>query len=143
MGIPTIKKCCCCELKWGALIASIVDLILVAAVAFDCKHFASSGSAMEIVWIVILVIHIAHIVGCILVMVSICKPNKNLVICYLITGIIRFILDIIVLIYFIIKTEFEYVITICLILAGIGLAVYFWIIIYSWYKKLGGSTPVD
>jgi len=36
MGIPTIKKCCCLELKWGALIAVVVDWIFAGFVVIRC-----------------------------------------------------------------------------------------------------------
>ncbi|XP_017077165.1 uncharacterized protein LOC108111970 [Drosophila eugracilis] len=131
MGIPTLKKCCCLELKWGALIVAIVDVLLLGGVCGDLRGLGG------VVWYVTVLVHLAHIIACILVMVSICVPNKKLVIVYLITGIIRIIFDIILLIY--LAIEGYVVLSIVIILIGVLLGIFFWWVIFSWYKMLGGG----
>jgi len=41
MGIPVMKRCCCLELKWGALIAALGDWALTGAVVgmTSCKSY--------------------------------------------------------------------------------------------------------
>lgn len=33
----TIRKCCCWELRWGALIIALIDMIVTAAVVLETK----------------------------------------------------------------------------------------------------------
>ncbi|KMY93437.1 uncharacterized protein Dsimw501_GD25783, isoform B [Drosophila simulans] len=69
MGIPTIKKCCCLELKWGALIAVVVDFFFGSIVFFDAD---SERRSINIALYVLVLVYIAHIVCMILVLVSLC-----------------------------------------------------------------------
>ncbi|EDW32289.1 GL10510 [Drosophila persimilis] len=87
------------------------------------------GMHVNVVYYLSLIVSILHIVACVLLIVSIFEPKKELVILYLITGIIRVIVLIVGIIW--------------LICYGLVLTVYFWLCVYSWFKKLGGSTPVD
>ncbi|KAH8372834.1 hypothetical protein KR009_006115 [Drosophila setifemur] len=145
MGLPVFKDCCCLELKWGALIVAIVDLILGAVYLRASNSCNSCSNLPYIMWICAVVFNFAHFVGIILVIVAVFVPNKNLVICYLITGIIRFIFNICLMIYLVIKYGFsdDPLISFIIILIYTGLAVYFWLVVYSYYRKLGGSTPAD
>ncbi|KAH8252611.1 hypothetical protein KR032_000802 [Drosophila birchii] len=150
MGLPVFKDCCCLELKWGALIVAIVDLILAGAIGGLTVRLTASQNLVglsgtgEIVWIVCLVVAIAHIVACILVIISVFKQNKNFVILYLITGLLRILIDIIFLIVLCVLYEFNSILGAAIILIlCIVLGCYFWLVIYSWFRMLGGSTPVD
>ncbi|EDW47685.1 GM20303 [Drosophila sechellia] len=142
MGIPTIKKCCCLELKWGALIAVVVDWLFAGAILGQTMYFKDHDGGMNIVWFVVALVHIAHIVCIILVLVSLCVPNKKLVAPYLITAIIRVIIDIILFIFACIKLGDRDILGLVLIIIGIILAVILWIVVFSWYKKLGGSADI-
>ncbi|XP_037713574.1 uncharacterized protein LOC119549526 isoform X4 [Drosophila subpulchrella] len=140
MGIPVMKRCCCLELKWGALIAAIGDWALTGTVV-GLTGYLRFGH--DIIWYVAILIHIAHIVGCILVVVSVFVPNKKFVMVYLITGIIRILFDIAFLIYLCILVFNALVVAIIMTIIGIVLALYCWYVIFSWFRKLGGSAPVD
>ncbi|XP_043644134.1 uncharacterized protein LOC122613813 [Drosophila teissieri] len=142
MAIPTVKKCFCLELKWGALIAALVDLIFAGSIVGYTDGFRDSDGGMNFVWYAVALVHIVHIIFIILVFVSLCVPNKKLVIPYLITGIIRIILDIIFFIFACIKMGDDDIVALVLIIIDIVLAVILWIVIYSWYKKLGGSADI-
>ncbi|XP_016957753.1 uncharacterized protein LOC108029761 isoform X2 [Drosophila biarmipes] len=135
MGIPVMKRCCCLELKWGALIAALVDWGLAGTLVG-----MTNSAAM---WYVAVAVHVAHVVGCILVVASVFVPNKKLVMVYLITGIIRILLDIAFVIYLCIEFFENLLVAIIIGIIGLILAVYFWYVIFSWFKKLGGSAPVD
>ncbi|XP_016957755.1 uncharacterized protein LOC108029761 isoform X4 [Drosophila biarmipes] len=63
MGIPVMKRCCCLELKWGALIAALVDWGLAGTLVG-----MTNSAAM---WYVAVAVHVAHVVGCILVVASV------------------------------------------------------------------------
>ncbi|XP_020815652.1 uncharacterized protein LOC110189772 [Drosophila serrata] len=141
MGLPVFKDCCCLELKWGALIVAIIDLIFAGAAGGGGGSLSGTAS---ILWMVCLVIHVAHIVACILVIVSVFKPNKNFVVLYLITGLLRIIIDIVFLIYLCVAYKFSSIlVTAIILIISIVIGCYFWLVIYSWYRKLGGSTPAD
>uniref|UniRef100_A0A6P4FUQ1 Uncharacterized protein LOC108051330 isoform X1 n=1 Tax=Drosophila rhopaloa TaxID=1041015 RepID=A0A6P4FUQ1_DRORH len=94
------------------------------------------------VWMLTFVIHSAHLVACVLVIVSVWVQIKKLVFAYLIIGIIRIIYDLIFLIYICIEVG-AVIFTLLLILAGFGVAIYFWFVVYSWSKMLKGSSQVD
>ncbi|XP_037713573.1 uncharacterized protein LOC119549526 isoform X3 [Drosophila subpulchrella] len=136
MGIPVMKRCCCLELKWGALIAAIGDWALTGTVVglTGCKSyllthllktcpkplFTDLRFGHDIIWYVAILIHIAHIVGCILVVVSVFVPNKKFVMVYLITGIIRILFDIAFLIYLCILVFNALVVAIIMTIIGIA-----------------------
>ncbi|KAH8390202.1 hypothetical protein KR200_009693 [Drosophila serrata] len=151
MGLPVFKDCCCLELKWGALIVAIIDLIFAGAAGGGgggkltvCNNLLALSGTASILWMVCLVIHVAHIVACILVIVSVFKPNKNFVVLYLITGLLRIIIDIVFLIYLCVAYKFSSIlVTAIILIISIVIGCYFWLVIYSWYRKLGGSTPAD
>ncbi|XP_033250382.1 uncharacterized protein LOC117189359 [Drosophila miranda] len=142
-----IKKVfCLLELKWGMLLIGIVELILCSILGGVCR-----GMHVDVVYYLSLIVSILHIVACVLLIVSIFEPKKGLVILYLITGIIRLIVLIVGIIWLIcyglgnkvhnyqpIHTE-----SIIVMIISLVLTVYFWLCVYSWFKKLGGSTPVD
>nr|XP_016943497.1 uncharacterized protein LOC118876755 isoform X2 [Drosophila suzukii] len=137
MGIPVMKRCCCLELKWGALIAALGDWALTGAVVGMTSYLRL------IIWYVAILIHVAHIVGCILVVVSVFVPNKKFVMVYLITGIFRILFDIAFLIYCCVLLFNALVVAIIVTIIGILVAIYCWYVIFSWFKKLGGSAPGD
>ncbi|XP_017132000.1 uncharacterized protein LOC108149112 [Drosophila elegans] len=160
----TIGKCCCCELKWGALIVAIVDMIMSAAVILETKYLAYYQSwlnfvkleehdhmgTLEIdydapsyyVWMVTLVIHFAHLVACVLVIVSVWMQIKKFVLAYLTIGIVRITYDLMFFIYVCVEVG-AMAVTLLLIFAGFGVAIFFWFVAYSWFKMLGSSTRVD
>ncbi|KAH8285631.1 hypothetical protein KR054_011840 [Drosophila jambulina] len=139
MGLPVFNDCYCLELKWGALIVAIVDLLFAGGVGA-----LAGNSTGEILWYACLAVHVVHIIACILVIVSVFVQNKNFVIVYLITGLIRVIMDICFLIAICCLIEIGHIIFLLVIVVlQILLAVYFWFVIYSWYRMLGGSTPAD
>ncbi|KAH8279410.1 uncharacterized protein [Drosophila bipectinata] len=144
MGLPTFSSCCCLELKWGALIVAIVDLIFCGGAAGHAS-IIRTGDILNILWFLAVALHIAHIVACILVIVSVFVPKKEFPCIYLITALIRFIFDIILLIFIIIEFGFkgDTLITAIILIIYLVLTVYFWLVIYSWYRKLGGHTPAD
>nr|XP_036669736.1 uncharacterized protein LOC118876755 isoform X1 [Drosophila suzukii] len=156
MGIPVMKRCCCLELKWGALIAALGDWALTGAVVgmTSCKSYFLTyllktcpkplfTDLRLIIWYVAILIHVAHIVGCILVVVSVFVPNKKFVMVYLITGIFRILFDIAFLIYCCVLLFNALVVAIIVTIIGILVAIYCWYVIFSWFKKLGGSAPGD
>ncbi|XP_022228893.1 uncharacterized protein LOC111078499 [Drosophila obscura] len=140
------KVFCILELKWGMLLIGIVELILCACLAGICK-----GMHVEIIYYLSMIISLLHIIACIMLLISIGVPKKELVIPYVITGIIRFIVLLVGIIWLVvyglthkfynyqpIHTE-----SIIVMLISLIIAVYFWLCVYSWFKKLGGSTPID
>ncbi|XP_043644135.1 uncharacterized protein LOC122613814 [Drosophila teissieri] len=139
MAIPTLKKCCCLKLKWGALIAALVDFILSAG---TLAVFGDSDEVMKYIWYAFALVLTIHIICIILVFVSLCVPNKKLVIPYLITGIIRIILEIIFFILVCIKKGDDVLVLVSIII-GIVILVILWFVIYSWYKMLGGSADSE
>ncbi|KAH8304134.1 hypothetical protein KR059_005302 [Drosophila kikkawai] len=150
MGLPVFRDCCCCELKWGVLTVGIVDIILTLCLGggktllTPCQNLLGYTGAARIVWFLALVIHVAHIVACVCVIVSVFKPDKRLVIPYLITGICRAIIDTVFLILICLYVRIgDALFLIVIIVAIIVLGIYFWLVIYSWFRKLGGSTPAD
>ncbi|KAH8353958.1 hypothetical protein KR067_006194 [Drosophila pandora] len=122
MGLPVFSKCCCLELKWGALIVAIVDLIFCGSAAGHSASKYSRINLLNILWYVAVLLHLAHIIACILVIVSVWVPKKEFPCVYLITALIRFIFDIIFVIFIIIEFGFEgdYLITAIIILIYIG-----------------------
>ncbi|EDX06890.1 uncharacterized protein LOC6734276 [Drosophila simulans] len=137
MGIPTIKKCCCLELKWGALIAVVVDFFFGSIVFFDAD---SERRSINIALYVLVLVYIAHIVCMILVLVSLCVPKKQLVAPYLITAIICVIVVVLFFIIVCIEMGELNILSLVLIIIKIILAVFLWIVVFSWYKKLAGSA---
>ncbi|XP_039484542.1 uncharacterized protein LOC120447156 [Drosophila santomea] len=140
MAIPTIKKCFCLELKWGALIAALVDFIFAGSCVGCTTGYRDSDGGLNFVWYAVALVHIVHIIFTILVIVSVFVANKKLVIPYLITGIIRIILDVIFFIFVLIDGTDD--VALVLIIINIVIADILWIVIFSWYKKLGGSADV-
>ncbi|EDV56200.1 uncharacterized protein LOC6549354 [Drosophila erecta] len=135
MAIPTMNKCCCLQLRWGALIAVLVDLLFTGSVQMSDK----GSDILGIFWYLGILVHVVHIVSIILVLVSLCVPNKKLVIPYLITAIICFIVDIIYLILLCIKADELNILALAINVIIKILTIYLWFIVYSWYKKLEGS----
>lgn len=161
----TVGKVCCCELKWGALIIAIIDLILTAG-GVGPSMWMKHDKTGEVFFYLCLIVYIAHIVACILMIISVFVNNKLLMILYLITQIIRIIFCIIIIIWVIILlltprskaeeaadiilerygnkyTTNDLIITLILGIVMLVLGIWFWIIGYSWYRNIGGSTPVD
>ncbi|XP_034653367.1 uncharacterized protein LOC117891801 [Drosophila subobscura] len=140
------KVFCLLELKWGMVLIGIVELILCATLAGLCK-----GMHVNIVYYLSMTISILHIIACVLLLISVAVPKMELVIPYLIAGIIRFIVLLLGVIWLVIygmrhkifnyqpiHTESVIVMVISFIISA-----YFWVCVYSWFKKLGGSTPID
>ncbi|XP_030373164.1 uncharacterized protein LOC115623098 [Scaptodrosophila lebanonensis] len=133
------KICCCLELRLGALIVGIIDLILVGG-GYRAMYYARTAG--DIIYFIGLVAVIAHFIACILVIVSYFKEKKIFPMVYLITQIVRLIIIAIGLIMILVNgyTDWvgaEYYAWTAII---IGVSVYFWICIYSWFKALGGSV---
>ncbi|EDW90653.1 uncharacterized protein LOC6529995 isoform X2 [Drosophila yakuba] len=141
MAIPTIKKCFCLELKWGALIAALFDLIFGGSCVGCTTRYRDSDGGLNFVWYAVALVHIVHIIFTILVIVSVFVANKKLIIPYLITGIIRIIMDFIFLIFVFIE-DTDDVTSLVVIIINIVIADILWAVIFSWYKKLGGSVDV-
>ncbi|XP_017040809.1 uncharacterized protein LOC108087787 [Drosophila ficusphila] len=154
--LSTFRKCCCCDLKWGALIVAIIDMMMTAAVVLETKYLAYSVKDDDIdddmisfdvgpnyfLWIGTLIIHFVHLVACVFVMISVWMQFKNLIIPYLIIGIIRFVYDSILLVYVCVELGPVYL-TLLLILSGLGAAIFFWFVAYSWFKMLGESSSAN
>ncbi|XP_017001176.2 uncharacterized protein [Drosophila takahashii] len=159
----TAKKCCCCDLRWGALTIAIIDMIMAAAVVLETKYLtyyqgwwiedrndpdnigkfeSNYYPSTYYAWMVTFVIHFAHLVACVLVILSVWVQLKKLVIAYLIIGSVRILYDLVFLIYVCVEVG-AVVVTLLLILGGFGVAIYFWFVAYSWFKMLGGSTRAD
>ncbi|XP_032571609.1 uncharacterized protein LOC6608957 [Drosophila sechellia] len=153
----TIRKCCCWELRWGALIIVLVDMIVTAAVVLETKYLAYnedwwidhdmgtlevSCTSTYYVWIITLVIHFAHLMSCVLVIGSVWVQSKNLVIGYLITGAIRIVYDLIFFIYVCVAIG-SVILTLFLIIGGFGVAIYCWILAYSWFKMIESPNRVN
>ncbi|EDW90654.1 uncharacterized protein LOC6529996 [Drosophila yakuba] len=146
-----IRKCCCCELRWGALIIALIDMIATAAVVLETKYLAyyedwcmdHNEEVLEssyyflayYTWIIALFFHFAHLMSCVLVIASVWVQNKNLLIVYLITGAIRIIYDFIFFIYVCVAIG-AMTLTLLLIGCGFGVAIYFWVVAYSWFKMI-------
>lgn len=122
------------ELKWGMLIIAILDMILGLL-----GYLVSGQLSGDPVWKYIMPIcYFAHFIGCILIIISIFLQKHELVICYLITGIIRLVFIIAILIIEIIRGYDDiamYLVEIIILVIGI----YFWICVYSWFDQLGGK----
>ncbi|XP_070139296.1 uncharacterized protein [Drosophila kikkawai] len=76
MGLPVFRDCCCCELKWGVLTVGIVDIILTLCLGGG--NGSGYTGAARIVWFLALVIHVAHIVACVCVIVSVFKSWESI-----------------------------------------------------------------
>ncbi|XP_017077164.1 uncharacterized protein LOC108111969 isoform X2 [Drosophila eugracilis] len=146
----TISKCCCCGVRWGAFVIAVLDMIMAATVVMETKYLAYYQGWFEsndkpstyYCWMVTLVIHFAHLVACVVVIVSVWVQINKLVMAYLIIGIVRIVYDLVFFVYVCVEAG-AVIITLLLILSGIGLAIYFWVVAYSWFKILSGSSPVN
>ncbi|EDV56201.2 uncharacterized protein LOC6549355 [Drosophila erecta] len=151
----TIRKCCCCELRWGALTIALIDMIVVAAVVLETKYLAyyedwcmdhnnevlesSYNTLAYYIWIITLFVHFAHLMSCVLVIASVWVQTEKLPLAYLITGAIRIIYDFIFFIYVCVAIG-AVILTLFLIVGGFGVAIYFWVVAYSWFKMIRSAT---
>ncbi|XP_068147780.1 uncharacterized protein [Drosophila tropicalis] len=149
----TVNSVCCCELKWGVLTIAIIDLSVGKSnIYMYISTGMKSSESGELLFVVALIILIAHIVGSILLIVSVFAQNKMLVVCYVVTQLTRIVICILFVIWIIIKlagneyygrSKNDLIITLFIFTAMLVLGIWFWIIAYSWFRKLGGRTPVD
>ncbi|KAM8711152.1 hypothetical protein ACLKA7_000308 [Drosophila subpalustris] len=122
------------ELKWGMLIIAIFDILL------GLLGYLVSGvlSGDEVFRYIMPLCYFIHFIGCILIIVSIFVQKYQLVICYLITGIIRLAFVVTIFVVQIIKGYNDiamYIVEIIILVLGI----YFMICVYSWFVQLGGK----
>ncbi|XP_034476650.1 uncharacterized protein LOC117783374 [Drosophila innubila] len=122
------------ELKWGMLIIAIIDILLGVL-----GYFLSGALANDAIFrFVMPLCYFIHIIGCILIIVSIFVQKYQLVITYLITAIIRMVFIIVAIVIQVINGYNDipmYIVEIIILILGI----YFWICVYSWLVELGGK----
>ncbi|XP_034473509.1 uncharacterized protein LOC117780924 isoform X2 [Drosophila innubila] len=91
------KFCFCVPLKWGMLIIAIFDTILdvLGLIALHFVYLKDKNLGDNLLF---MCIPILHFVGCILLAVSFWVRKKDLVLCYLFTGIWRIVFVICIMI---------------------------------------------
>ncbi|KAM8711154.1 hypothetical protein ACLKA7_000310 [Drosophila subpalustris] len=127
---------CFLGLKWGILIIATVDTAICAFGIYD----ADPQELMDY-YLLAISIFVAHLVASILIIVSVFKNNKFLILLYLITANVRLIYTSVTFVWHNVMYSLY---TAHLILEYLILAIsfYFWFCAYSWYKALSVSSTV-
>ncbi|KPU76225.1 uncharacterized protein Dana_GF26430 [Drosophila ananassae] len=145
MAIPTLDKCCCCELRWGALIVGIMQFLQFAYILGRAFIIETENDLQQLVLHIAITIQAVFLVTSVLIIVSVWVPKKQLPCIYIILTPIEIIAEGILLIYICTILDLDGVGKIVekafVWLACFFLEVYFWFVIYSWYKQL--SSPAQ
>lgn len=130
---PLDKCCYVLPLKTGMIIIGIIDIVTLLvlggfAVSDGQPHNIAIGITLPLI----------HIIGCILLLISVCVPKKLLPIGYLVTSIFRLLIVISYIVLSIIDKMFFTYPLISILLCF--LYIYFWICVYSWYIELKNAS---
>ncbi|XP_017838017.1 uncharacterized protein LOC108596599 [Drosophila busckii] len=153
------KFLCCIELFIGVILVVIYDVLFAALVIVftldyeeysDPDRYYSIGDLKDYLffcrkelygfWICFIIIHAFHMCSCILAFINVFIKKPPMLIPYLITGILRYLIHICFLIF---QTCELFNHTNMYIIGGfiVAPAVYEWATIYSQYKEMGGDVP--
>ncbi|KPU76224.1 uncharacterized protein Dana_GF28142, isoform B [Drosophila ananassae] len=144
MALPTLDKCCCCEIRWGALIVGIMRFLVYAYVLGRVFIMETENDLQELGLYIVITIRTLFLASSILIIVSVWVPKKQLPCVYLILAPIEEFMEMIILIYICTKLDFEDVegiVTKATVwIMFLALDVYFWFVIYSWYKQIASPS---
>ncbi|KAH8321473.1 hypothetical protein KR074_005913 [Drosophila pseudoananassae] len=132
-----LQRCLCCvDLRLGTIIVGILHIVLDLFVGIYVAIFGESGSP-DLAHRLFLIFMMIHILSCVLLIIGCLRLRSNDMIFYVLMTLLQILAMIILIISDVILNIWYSVILIYAVMLVI--AIYLWLVAYSFYAALGGA----